>query len=105
MQPLLEPYRVLDLTEGGYLIAGKVLGDLGADVVAVEPPRSNPSRNIGPFCGDSPDPEKSLFWFAYNTNKRSITLDIETVEGKELFKRLVKTSDFVSTTNQILIAS
>ena len=94
-QSLLEPYRVLDLTEGGYLIAGRVLGDLGADVIAVEPPGGNPSRNIGPFYKDSLDPEKSLFWFAYSTNKRSITLDIETAEGKELFRRLVKTADFV----------
>jgi len=77
------------------MIAGKVLGDLGADVIAVEPPGGNPSRNIAPFYRDTPDPEKSLFWFAYSTNKKSITVDIETAEGKELFRRLVKTANFV----------
>lgn len=95
VESLLMPYRVLDLTEGGCLIAGKVLGDLGADVIKVEPPGGSPTRNIGPFYGNIPDPEKSLFWFAYNTNKRSITLNLETVEGKETFKRLVKDADFV----------
>ena len=49
MQSLLEPYRVLDLTEGGYLIAGKILGDLGADVIKIEPPGGDPARRIGPF--------------------------------------------------------
>lgn len=94
-QSLLEPYRVLDLTEAGYLITGKLFGDMGADVIKVEPPGGSPSRNIGPFYQDDPDPQKSLFWFAYNTNKRSITLDLETAEGKKLFRRLVKSVDFV----------
>ncbi|MDD5288457.1 MAG: CoA transferase [Dehalococcoidales bacterium] len=94
-QSLLEPYRVLDLTEGGYLLAGKVLGDLGADVIKIEPHGGSPSRNIGPFYQNRPDSQNSLFWFALNTNKRSFNLDIETANGKELFRRLVKSSDFV----------
>ena len=92
---LLEPYRVLDLTEGGYLITGKILGDLGAGVVKIEPPEGSPSRNIAPFYKDIPDSEKSLFWFAYNTNKRSITLNLETADGRELFRRLVAGADFI----------
>jgi crotonobetainyl-CoA:carnitine CoA-transferase CaiB-like acyl-CoA transferase len=94
-QSLLEPYRVLDLTEGGCMIAGRILGDLGADVIKVEPPRGSLSRSIGPFYRDKPHPDKSLFWFAYNANKRSITLDIETADGKELFRRLVKSANFI----------
>jgi len=77
------------------MIAGKILGDLGADVIKVEPSEGSQSRSIGPFHGDDPNPEKSLFWFAYNTNKRSITLNIETEEGRGLLKRLVKGVDFV----------
>jgi benzylsuccinate CoA-transferase BbsE subunit len=91
----LPDLRVLDLTEGGCNICGKILGDLGADVIKIEPPGGSPTRNIGPFYKDIPDPQKSLFWFAYNTNKRSITLDIETSDGQQIFKRLAKTADFV----------
>ena len=94
-ESLLGQYRVLDMSEGGCLICGKILGDLGADVIKIEKPGGSPSRSIGPFYNDNPDPQKSLFWFAYNTNKRSITLDIETSNGKEIFKRLSKTADFV----------
>ena len=50
---------------------------------------------MGPFYHDIPDPEKSLYWFAHNLNKRGITLDIETNDGRELFKKLVKTADIV----------
>lgn len=54
-ETLLGGYRVLDLTEQGCLICGKVLGDLGADVIKIEPPGGSPSRNIGPFYHDIPD--------------------------------------------------
>lgn len=91
----LGPYRVLDLTQGGCLLCGKIFGDFGADVIKIERPGGDASRNIGPFYKDLAEPEKSLFWFAYNANKRSITLDIETEDGRDIFKRLVKTADFV----------
>ena len=91
----LSPYRVLDLTnEKGYF-CGKILADLGADVIKIEPPEGDPGRNIGPFYHGQQDKEKSLFFLAYNTNKRSITLNIEIRDGQEIFKRLTKTADFV----------
>jgi crotonobetainyl-CoA:carnitine CoA-transferase CaiB-like acyl-CoA transferase len=77
------------------LLCGKILGDLGADVIKIERPRGDPARNIGPFYHNIPDPEKSLFWFSFNTNKRGISLNIETSDGREIFRRLVKGSDFV----------
>ena len=83
-------HRVLDLCEGKGHLCGKILGDLGADVIQIERPGGDPARNTGPFYGDLPDPEKSLSWFALNMHKRGITLDIETDEGKETFKRLVR---------------
>jgi len=92
---MLDPYRVLDLTDEKGWMCGKLLGDLGADVIKIEPPSGDPGRNIGPFYHDEPHPEKSLFWFAFNTSKRGITLDIETADGREAFKRLVKSADFV----------
>ncbi len=92
---MLGSYRVLDLADEKGLLCGKILGDMGADVIKVEKPGGDPARSIGPFYHDEPHPEKSLFWFALNTSKRGITLDIETTDGRELFKELVKTTDFV----------
>ena len=92
---LLGSLRVLDLTsEKGYL-CGRMLADLGADVVKIERPGGDMGRRLGPFYHDIPHPEKSLYWFAYNASKRGITLDIETTDGRELFKRLVMTADVI----------
>ena len=92
---LLAPYRVLDLTDERGLLAGKILADLGADVVQIEPPGGNPARNIGPFYGDDPQPEKSLFWWAYAANKRSITLGLEQKDGQALLKKMVAEAAFL----------
>jgi len=92
---LLSPYRVLDLADEKGIFCGKLLGDLGADVIKVERPGGDPVRNHGPFYHDEPHPERSLFWFAFNTNKRGITLNIETADGQEIFRRLARTADFV----------
>jgi benzylsuccinate CoA-transferase BbsE subunit len=92
---MLDSYRVLDLTDDSGAMCGKVLAELGADVVKVEPPGGDLSRNVGPFYHDIPDPEKSLNWFAFNMNKRGITLNIETRDGQDIFKKLAKDADFV----------
>ena len=94
-QHLLSPYRVLDLTDQRGLLCGKILADLGADVVQVEPPGGSTARKLGPFYQDQPDPEKSLYWWSYAANKRGITLDLESDKGKELLLRLVETAHFV----------
>ncbi len=95
MTTLLDTLRVLDLTDHKGFFCGKILADLGADVIKIEKPGGDPARRLGPFYGDAPDPEKNLHWFAYNLNKRSITLDIEAAEGKTLFKRLVQGAHIV----------
>lgn len=92
---LLSGFRVLDLTDEKGDFCGKVLGDFGADVIKVEPPGGSGARRIGPFYQDSPHPERSLSWFAFNTSKRGITLNLEQPDGKEIFRRLVKTAHFV----------
>ncbi|MBI4295811.1 MAG: CoA transferase [Chloroflexi bacterium] len=92
---MLEGLRVLDLTDARGYLCGKLLGDLGADVIKVERPGGDPGRSLGPFYKDIPEPEKSLYWFAFNANKRGITLNIETAQGQEIFRRLVKRADFV----------
>jgi benzylsuccinate CoA-transferase BbsE subunit len=90
---LLKGYRILDLCHEKGLMAGKLLGDMGAEVIKVEPPGGDPSRRLGPFLGNETDPEKSLFFFAYNTSKKGITLDIEKPEGRALLKRLISKCD------------
>jgi benzylsuccinate CoA-transferase BbsE subunit len=92
---MLNGYRALDLTDERGFYCGKVLGELGVDVIKIEKPRGDASRNIGPFYHDIPDPRKSLYWFAYNESKRGITLDIEKPEGQDIFKRLIQSADFV----------
>ena len=92
---MLNHLRALDLTDDKGFLCGKILADLGVNVIKVEKPGGDPSRNIGGFWGCAADPEKSLYWFAYNSNKKGITLDIEKTRGRELFKKLVKTADFV----------
>ena len=88
----LEGIRVLDLTSyaaGPY--CAMLLGDLGADVVKVEPPAGEHSRVWGKWSRDN----KSLLFHAVNRNKRSVVVDLKTDEGKADFARLVATSDIV----------
>ncbi|MGD0658381.1 MAG: CoA transferase [Syntrophorhabdales bacterium] len=87
--------RALDLTDEIGFLSGKILADLGVDVIKVEKPGGDAGRRIGPFWKDIPDPEKSLYWFAYNGNKRGITLNIETGDGRQILGELVKKADFV----------
>ena len=92
---LLPPYRVLDLSGPEAVFCGKLLADYGADVVRVEPPGGDPSRTRGPFAGDREGPDSSLYFLFYNTNKRSITLDLNSEGGRVLFRRLVVQADVV----------
>ncbi|MFA7247017.1 MAG: CoA transferase, partial [Dehalococcoidia bacterium] len=95
MNSVLEDIRVLDLTDEKGSLCGRILAEMGADVIKVEKPGGDASRRIGPFYQDKPDPEKSLTWFAYNLNKRGITLDIASNNGWPIFLKLVKKADIV----------
>jgi crotonobetainyl-CoA:carnitine CoA-transferase CaiB-like acyl-CoA transferase len=92
---LLRGFRALDLTDEKGFACGKILASLGVDIIKIEKPGGDPTRNIPPFYQDIPDPEKSLYWFAFNGDKQSITLNLETSQGHDLFLKLVKKSDFV----------
>src|SRR5438067_13784365 len=92
---MLDHYRVLELSSSRTAHCGQVFALLGADVIAIEPPGGSDARFRGPFYGDTPHPERSLTWWAFNANKRSVVLDIETEEGRERFLRLVKNADFL----------
>ena len=87
--------RVLDLAGPMGVYCGKLLADLGADVIRVEPPQGDASRRLTPFYEDEPGLERSLFHWHYNANKRGVTLDITTRDGQALFKRLASSAGIV----------
>jgi crotonobetainyl-CoA:carnitine CoA-transferase CaiB-like acyl-CoA transferase len=89
---MFDGVRVLDLSEEPGWLAGKILGDLGADVIKVEPPGGDPGRR-GPWLGDVEDPDRSLRWLALNTSKRGVTLDLEKPAGAELLRQLSGRAD------------
>ena len=91
----LAPFRVIDLTNELGQLAGRMLGDLGAEVIKVEQPGGDESRFIGPFRGDVVDPEYSLHWWTFNANKLGATLDLTRTAGQELFTKLLDTADFL----------
>jgi len=91
----LDDLRVLDLADEKGVYCGKVFAGLGAEVIKIERPGGDPMRDNGPFYRDIPHRERSLYWWHFNTNKKSITLNLETADGQEIFKRLVKTADIL----------
>lgn len=91
----LNGYRILDLTTESGFLAGKLLGDLGADVIKIEPAAGDAARRREPFVGGSADPERSIVWLALNTSKRGVTLNLERARGREIFLSLCRTADAV----------
>ena len=91
----LDGLRVIELTSERCALAGKLLADMGADVVVVEPPGGSPMRAYEPFADDVADPEGALWWWHYNTSKRSVVLDLDSIEGADDFRQLVRTADVV----------
>ena len=91
----LEGIRVIEFAEG---VSGpycaRLFADFGADVVKVEAPeKGDEARAWGPFPGDVPHVEKSGTFQFLNTNKRGISLDVETPRGRELFLELLAGAD------------
>ena len=91
--PPLTGYRVLDLAGPLGFHCGKLLADMGADVIKIEPPGGDEARRVPPFKDDSPHPEKSLYFLHFNTNKRGITLDIEKPDGRAILLELARKAD------------
>ena len=91
----LSSLRVLELADQKGEFCGKLMADLGADVVKVEPLGGETTRCVGPFLDDIPHPNRSLSFWHYNTSKRGVTLDLESGEGRALFRRLASTADVV----------
>src|ERR1700693_2392608 len=75
----LEGVTVVECGRTGAAAYGaKLMADLGADVIKVEPPEGDPARALGPFPGHQPHSEKSGTFLYLNTNKRGVTLDVPT---------------------------
>ena len=91
----LDGLRVIELSDPLCAWAGKLLADLGADVVVVEPPGGSPQRRFEPFLDDVPGPERSLWWWHYNTSKRSVVIDRATDVGREQLSSLALGADVV----------
>ena len=94
-QAALEDLTILDLCdEKGHLV-GKLLGEMGARVIKIEPPGGDSARNVAPFRGDVPDRDGSLYFWAFNTAKEGVTLNLETPRGREMLKALAAKADIL----------
>lgn len=95
MTGALAGIRVIELAHERTALAGKLLADMGADVIVVEPPGGAVVRTFGPFVDDVPGEERSLWWRHYGTSKRSITADLGTEEGRADVRALFESADVV----------
>src|SRR5919199_3990924 len=91
----LADVRVLDLADEKGAYCTKLLADLGADVIKVEPPGGDPTRSFQPFFQDRPDPNSSLFFWYHNTNKRSVVLDLESAGDRAALLDLAAEADIL----------
>jgi crotonobetainyl-CoA:carnitine CoA-transferase CaiB-like acyl-CoA transferase len=90
---VFDDVRVVELTGLAGQQCGKLFADMGADVIKVEPPDGAEGRTVGPYLEDRRDLNRSLSFWHHNTNKRSVTLDLESKSGADAFRRLVATAD------------
>lgn len=79
---------------------GRMLAEMGADVIKIEPSHGSPTRAVGPFAGDVVDPERSLNFWLYNTQKRSIACDVTAPSGRATLFALLEQADFFVVTAQ-----
>jgi benzylsuccinate CoA-transferase BbsE subunit len=89
----LDGLRVLDLTDESAHLVGRILADLGADVLKLEPPGGDAARGRGPFIGGEPHPDCGVQWIAANLGKRSMVLDLERPDGVERLRALARQAD------------
>lgn len=95
----LAGYRVIDLADEKGQFCARLLAELGADVIKVEPRAGDRTRANGPFFRDEEGRESSLYWWAMNAGKRSVTCELRLESGRDLFHRLVAGADAVIETS------
>ena len=91
----LSHLRVLDLTGAGAQYCGRLMADLGADVVKVEPPEGDSTRRLRPYVGQEPGPERGIRFLSLNANKRSVALDLREETGRRRFVALARAADIL----------
>jgi crotonobetainyl-CoA:carnitine CoA-transferase CaiB-like acyl-CoA transferase len=87
--------RVVELASSRACFAGKLFAIYGAEVIVVEPRGGHETRRWAPFAGDIEDPERSLWWWHYNTNKLSVTLDLDGGADADALRTLIASADIV----------
>jgi len=92
---VLTGIRVLELASEPIALAGKLLADMGAEVILVEPPGGCSTRRYPPFVDDQFGPDRSLYFMHYNTSKRSLVIDLEQAAGVSQFRELLSSADIL----------
>src|SRR3954465_10308057 len=92
---MLRGLRVIEIADERAEYAGLLLAGLGAEVIKIEPPEGNATRRIGPFLDDEPGLERSLFFWNYNRNKKSVVLDLREQPAQEHLLRLLGGADIL----------
>src|SRR4029077_2711801 len=98
---LLKGFRMLDLTDEKGALCGKILADLGVEVIKVEPPEGCSTRRIPPFLEDEPGPDRGLYHIAYHAGKKSVTANLEAADGRAMVTELAKKCDFLAESFQL----
>ncbi len=102
----LDGLQVIELCDELGVYTGKMLADMGAEVIKIETPEGDPTRRYPPFVDDVEDPERSLYFWHYNTSKRGVTLNLDSEEGRGLFLDLMHSADmFIESTTPGWLAS
>src|ERR1700720_153875 len=92
---MLAGLRVIEIADERAEYVGLLLAGLGAEVIKIEVPEGNATRRIGPFLDDEPGLERSLFFWNYNRNKKSVVLDLQQAAGREHLLRLLRGADIL----------
>ena len=91
----LGSFQVLDLTQSFGQYGSRLLADLGADVIRIEPPGGGLARQVPPYAEDIPDVNRSIVFLHLNANKRSIVLDMQDEADRETILALASGADVV----------
>ena len=95
----LDDLRVLEIGDERGAWCAKLIADMGSDVIKIEPPEGDPSRQYEPFVDDQPHHERSLFFWYYNTSKRSLVMDFDDPANAEAFVKLARSADVIIDTD------